>query len=160
MPATLPFCTILGACSANGDGVAEDKAAAVDYNRRAADAGDAAALRNSGLCYENGDGVAEDKAAAEEFYRLSADAGLCAILGSGTKTGSAWPRTRRRRCSTTGARPRQLRGPNNCSTTNGLENSSQQLHEKHKVTSGSRQRSLLGQRSTTGHDWVKPNQRG
>jgi uncharacterized protein len=78
----------LGRCYENGCGVAEDKAAAVEYYRRAADARVARALHNLGLCYENGLGVAEDKAAAVEYYRRAADAGVARALHVGLGTGS------------------------------------------------------------------------
>jgi Sel1 repeat len=73
----------LGFCYENGDGVAEDKAEAVDCFRLAADACVATTLVNLGLCYENGNGVATDKAAAVEYYRRAADAEQAAAPENG-----------------------------------------------------------------------------
>ncbi|MDC1000973.1 tetratricopeptide repeat protein [Alphaproteobacteria bacterium] len=58
-----------------GEGVAEDKEAAVKWYRLAADQGDVGAQFNLGVLYFFGEGVAEDKEAAEKWYRLAAEQG-------------------------------------------------------------------------------------
>ena len=50
----------LGYCYDMGKGVAEDKAEAVKWYRKAADQGDTQAQYNLGVCYCNGDGVTQN----------------------------------------------------------------------------------------------------
>jgi SpoVK/Ycf46/Vps4 family AAA+-type ATPase len=58
-----------------GEGVAEDKAEAVRWYRKAADQGNAQGQWYLGVMYGYGRGVAEDKAEAVRWYRKAADQG-------------------------------------------------------------------------------------
>ena len=57
-------------------GVAQDHAAAADWFRIAAEAGETEGMNMLGRCLENGWGVAEDQAAAAGWFRRAAEAGL------------------------------------------------------------------------------------
>jgi len=65
----------LGVCYAVGSGIAVDKAEAVKWYKRAADAGDANAQNNLGVCYAKGAGVAVNKAEAVKWWKRAAAAG-------------------------------------------------------------------------------------
>ncbi len=65
----------LGFMYDNGQGVAEDDAAAVVWYRKAAEQGYAFAQLNLGFMYDNGQGVAEDDASAVVWYRKAAEQG-------------------------------------------------------------------------------------
>ena len=65
----------LGVMYTQGQGVAQDYAAAVSWYRKAADQGNAEAQNNLGAMYVNGQGVAKDLAAAISWYRKAADQG-------------------------------------------------------------------------------------
>ncbi|HEY0290901.1 MAG TPA: tetratricopeptide repeat protein [Hansschlegelia sp.] len=66
----------LGACYADGLGVERDLYEAVDWFRRAAEAGDALGQRNlAALCFKGEGGAAQDDVAAFELYRLAAEGG-------------------------------------------------------------------------------------
>lgn len=56
-------------------GVVKDLAQAVEWYRRAAEAGDPDAQSDLGRCYEMGDGVSKDAAQAVAWYTRAADAG-------------------------------------------------------------------------------------
>jgi len=82
----------LGACYADGSGVAIDFAEAVTWFRRAADAGDVGSMYQLACCYEFGSGVAIDFVQAVAWFRRAADAGdvgalfqlaVCYEFGSG-----------------------------------------------------------------------------
>src|SRR5262245_4764130 len=62
----------LGVLYANGDGVAQDYAKARVLFEKAADKGDADAMRNLGLLYANGDGVAQDYVKARVLFERAA----------------------------------------------------------------------------------------
>jgi len=72
----------LGCCYAKGDGVRQDKAEAVRWNRKAAEQGNAEAQLNLGFCYEYGDGVRQDKAEAVRWYTKAAEQGNAWAQGS------------------------------------------------------------------------------
>ncbi|MBR0650969.1 sel1 repeat family protein [Roseomonas terrae] len=57
-------------------GVARDQAAAAEWFRSAARAGDAAGMNMLGRCYENGWGIAADYAEAVRWFRGAAEAGF------------------------------------------------------------------------------------
>lgn len=65
----------LGICYANGTGVPEDLAQAVDWFRKAADQGHALAQFNLAKCYAYGNGVPKDVAQAVVWLRKAADQG-------------------------------------------------------------------------------------
>ena len=65
----------LGIMYANGEGVPQDHAEAVQWYRLAADQGHASAQFNLGVMYANAEGVPEDHAEAVRWYRLAADQG-------------------------------------------------------------------------------------
>ena len=67
----------LGLFYAKGLGVAADASQAVNWYRRAAEAGQANAQRNLGGCYRDGIGVEADATQAVAWYRRAADAGYC-----------------------------------------------------------------------------------
>ena len=60
---------------ANGDGVPEDDAKAVEWFSRAAEQGDPAAQNNLGRMYADGEGVPEDDPKAVEWYSKAAEQG-------------------------------------------------------------------------------------
>jgi TPR repeat protein len=62
----------LAVMHANGQGVDQDEAQAIQYYSMAADQGHAAAQFDLGSMYANGQGVAADDFAAMRFYRLAA----------------------------------------------------------------------------------------
>lgn len=66
----------LGACYANGYGVAKDDVQAVSWWRKAAEQGDAKAQFNLGVCYSSGCGVAKDDVQAVSWFRKAAEQGL------------------------------------------------------------------------------------
>jgi len=68
----------LGVAYYNGDGVAQDKAEAVRWFRKAAEQGHADAQFNLGLMYGKGEGVAQDKAEAVRWFRKAAEQGVAA----------------------------------------------------------------------------------
>ena len=68
--------TKLGERYYKGEGVAQDKAGAVKWFRKAAEQGFALAQNYLGVCYYNGEGVAQDKAGAVKWYRKAAEQGL------------------------------------------------------------------------------------
>ena len=59
----------------NGQGVAQDYAAAVSWYRKAADQGNALAQTILGVMYENGQGVAQDYVQAHKWFNLGAVSG-------------------------------------------------------------------------------------
>ena len=65
----------LGIMYANGNGVVQDYAEAVDWYRKAAEQGYALAQNNLGLMYKNGNGMIQDYAEAVNWYRLAAEQG-------------------------------------------------------------------------------------
>ena len=66
----------LGACYANGYGVAKDDVQAVSWWRKAAEQGDAKAQFNLGICYSSGCGVAKDDVQAVSWWRKAAEQGI------------------------------------------------------------------------------------
>ena len=60
---------------ADGRGVPQDDAEAIQWYRLAAEQGDASAQFNLGLMYDNGRGVPQDDAEAIQWYRLAAEQG-------------------------------------------------------------------------------------
>jgi TPR repeat protein len=66
---------IRGFMYANGVGVSQDFVLAMQWYRRAAEAGDAEANCYIGELYENGQGVSRDYRQAMGWYRKAADAG-------------------------------------------------------------------------------------
>lgn len=69
------ICFNLGKCYYDDKGVAQDYAKAVEWYRKAAEQGNAAAQNNLGDCHYFGNGVAQDYAQAAEWYRKAADQG-------------------------------------------------------------------------------------
>ena len=65
----------LGVMYANGQGVRQDYAQAVQWYRRAAEQGHAQAQNNLGVMYEQGQGVRQDSALAQEWYGKACDSG-------------------------------------------------------------------------------------
>lgn len=65
----------LGWCYERGHGVPQDWKQAVEWYRRAAQAGNTVAMGNLGWCYEKGKGVEKDPAAAVSWYRQGAERG-------------------------------------------------------------------------------------
>ena len=59
----------LADCYLYGFGVKEDAGAAVEWYIKAADSGNAIALRQLGVCYEKGLGVQADLLKAADYYR-------------------------------------------------------------------------------------------
>ena len=59
----------------NGNGVSQDYTEAMKWYRKAADAGNAMAMRNIGWLYQHGQGVSQDYTEAMQWYRKAADAG-------------------------------------------------------------------------------------
>jgi hypothetical protein len=79
------FISPIGLMQFEDRGSGKDDAEAVRLYRKAADAGDASAMRNLGWMYENGQGVAKDYGEAMRWYRKAADAGDAlgmSVLGS------------------------------------------------------------------------------
>ena len=76
---SLPFgfvaAYLLGIMYYRGDGVKADKAEAVRWLRRAADAGHVRAQNNLGMMYDKGDGVPQDQKEAAAWYRKAAEKG-------------------------------------------------------------------------------------
>ena len=62
-------------CTRAAGEVQENDALAVDWYRKAADAGNAVAMTELGAMYARGEGVAQDGAEAIRWYRNAADAG-------------------------------------------------------------------------------------
>ena len=58
-----------------GRGVAEDQAASVSWDRKAANQGNADAQFSLGVAYSRGEGVPQDRAAAVPWYRKAANQG-------------------------------------------------------------------------------------
>ena len=67
--------TDLGYCYSEGLGVEQDRAAAVEWFRKAAKQGYVYAQTNLGICYYEGLGVERDYAAAVKWYRKAAEQG-------------------------------------------------------------------------------------
>ncbi len=65
----------LGALYDTGHGVSQDFAAALSWYRRAAEAGDAAAMFNVGAMYDNGRGTSANRAEAVKWYAMAAKKG-------------------------------------------------------------------------------------
>ena len=65
----------LGWCYERGHGVPQDWKQAVEWYRRAAQAGNTVAMGNLGWCYEKGKGVEKDPEAAVSWYRQGAERG-------------------------------------------------------------------------------------
>lgn len=63
----------MGICCKYGRGVEQNWEEAVQWYRRAVDAGSAAAMCNLGVCYERGEGVERDAAEAARLYRQAAE---------------------------------------------------------------------------------------
>ena len=68
----------LGKCYYNGIGVTKDESKAVEWYKKAAEQGLAAAQYNLGVCYEDGKGVPKDERKAVEWYVKAAEQGLAA----------------------------------------------------------------------------------
>ena len=68
--------TRLGTMFANGSGVPQDDAKAIEWYRKAADQGFAEAQVSLGMMYDSGNGVRQDPAQAVAWYRKAADQGL------------------------------------------------------------------------------------
>ena len=66
---------IMGSLYAEGKGVTQDDAKAIEWFRKAADQGDADAQKSLGAMYAKGRGVAQDDNKAVEWYRKAADQG-------------------------------------------------------------------------------------
>jgi TPR repeat protein len=84
---------------AQGQGVPQDNAQAVAWNRKAADQGDADAQYNLGVMHRDGQGVAQDYAQALAWYRKAADQGFADAqhsFGVMYAKAKAWRRTMRR----------------------------------------------------------------
>jgi hypothetical protein len=60
---------------ANGEGVAQDNAKAVEWYQKAADQGHARAQFNLGVKYANGEGVTQDNTKAVKWYQKAAAQG-------------------------------------------------------------------------------------
>lgn len=56
--------------------IAQDKAEAVKWYRKAAEQGDARAQCNLGVCYDNGEGIAQDKTEAVKWLQRASEQGL------------------------------------------------------------------------------------
>ena len=67
----------LGNMYANGQGVCQDYAEAVQWYRNAAEQGHAQAQNNLGLMYANGQGVRQDYAEAVQWFLKAAEQGQC-----------------------------------------------------------------------------------
>ena len=65
----------LGLMYYNGQGVAQDYAAAAGWYRKAADQGNAGAQSNLGVMYVAGQGVTQDYVQAHKWFNLSAASG-------------------------------------------------------------------------------------
>ena len=65
----------LGVCYKNGTGVEKDARQEVEWYRKAAELGSAAAMNNLGVCYENGTGVEKDARQALSWYDKGAESG-------------------------------------------------------------------------------------
>jgi TPR repeat protein len=65
----------LGVLYQEGHGVPKNYELALQWYRKAADAGNATAIYNLGLMYELGQGVRKDSGAAVVWYRKAAEAG-------------------------------------------------------------------------------------
>ncbi|HHX2522660.1 TPA: tetratricopeptide repeat protein, partial [Neisseria subflava] len=65
----------LGLMYANGQGVRQDDAQAVQWYRQAAEQGDAQAQGLLGIAYGSGYGVRQDSALAQEWYGKACDNG-------------------------------------------------------------------------------------
>lgn len=74
-PATPEEMYELGKKYADGDGVEQDYALAMDWYLKAAEAGSAEAMNNVGTMYYNGWGVSVDKKVAREWFEKAAEAG-------------------------------------------------------------------------------------
>jgi TPR repeat protein len=59
----------------DGTGIAQDRAQAVTWYRKAADRGHARAMNLLGRCYEEGWGCSQDRRQAADWYRRSAESG-------------------------------------------------------------------------------------
>ena len=72
---------LLGECYEKGlGGVPQDDEQAVDWYRKAAEAGNALAMYNLGWMYEYGRGVPQDEKQVVEWYRKAAEAGNVAAM--------------------------------------------------------------------------------
>ena len=67
--------TISGTCTAIGEGVPQDYAAAASWYRKAAEQGYARAQNNLGVMYDNGEGVPQDYVTAHMWFNLAAASG-------------------------------------------------------------------------------------
>jgi len=67
--------TGLGFMYAHGRGVARDDAQAIAWYRRAAEKGEATAMKDLGIMYQRGLGVTQDDTQAVDWYRKAADKG-------------------------------------------------------------------------------------
>jgi TPR repeat protein len=65
----------LGLMYAMGEGVQRNDAVAVEWDRKAAAAGNSTGMLGLGFMYENGRGVPKNLRTAAEWYRKSADLG-------------------------------------------------------------------------------------
>jgi TPR repeat protein len=63
----------LGDFYRRGEGVSQDYAEAVNWYRKAAAQGIAAAQNNLGVCYEKGLGVPKNQAEADKWFRKAAE---------------------------------------------------------------------------------------
>ena len=63
----------LGVMYANGQGVKQDYAKAVELYQKAAEQGDASAQYNLGIMYKNGLGVKQNYTKAKEYFGLACD---------------------------------------------------------------------------------------
>ena len=65
----------LGSMYEKGNGVPRDSRMALDWYRRAAQAGNSSAMYDLGAMYENGEGVPKDRQQAVDWYRKAAALG-------------------------------------------------------------------------------------
>ena len=74
-PDHLPTQIMLGVLYNYGEGVTQDYALAAEWNRKAADQGNAGAQNSLGVLYKDGNGVRRDYEKAAVWYRKAADQG-------------------------------------------------------------------------------------
>jgi TPR repeat protein len=65
----------LAGCYMSGNGVTQNVKKGYEWNRRAAQAGEVAAMYNLGLCYEQGSGVGQNHTTAMTWFRKAAKGG-------------------------------------------------------------------------------------
>ena len=134
-------CTNLGACYANGLGVAADPAAARHWLQRGADAGDSLGQRNLATLL-----LPEDRDAAAGWYRRAAEAGdsisqdqLSRLLLDGADAGDAWQEARHwaQRAAEAGIAPAAYRLATMCHEAKGGPRDPAQAVRWWRVAAGS-----------------------